>query len=272
MDFVGPFPTSEGGHDFLWVIMCRLTNLVHLVPVNVTVRVRDLAWMYIREVVRLHGLPRSIVSDRDPRFTSRFWQEVHRLLGTRLLMSTSFHPQTDGATERQIRNVNQILRSMVKPDQSDWEDHIALAEFAINSSVSASTGFAPFELTYGYMPTMLGNIQVAGEAAPGVRAFGQAALRNLALAHDAILEHRALQTHYANQTRRPENPFAEGDMVYISTKDISMPKGRAAKLMPKWIGPYRVTKRIEETSNYMIDLPRELKERRIHPMFHVSKL
>lgn len=187
-------------------------------------------------------------------------------------MSTSFHLQTDGATERQIRNVNQVLRSMVKPDQSDWEEHIPLVEFALNSSVSAATGFAPFELTYGYMPTMMGNIQVAGEAAPGIRAFGQNALRTLALAHDSIIEQRAIQAHYANQSRKAETPFKKGDLVYISTKDISMPKGRASKLLPRWIGPYPVLEVKPDSLTYLIDLPVELKERQLHPHFHVSKL
>lgn len=87
MDFIGPFPKSDG-HDYLWVIICRLTSMVHLIPVNTTTTATELAVIYVREVVRLHGLPETIVSDRDSKFTSVFWKEVHRLLGTKLLMST----------------------------------------------------------------------------------------------------------------------------------------------------------------------------------------
>ncbi|VDB94410.1 unnamed protein product [Peniophora sp. CBMAI 1063] len=94
MDFVGPFPQTQDGHDYLWVVLCRLTSLVHLIPVDVRITAKELAWKYNQEIVRLHGLPESIVSDRDSLFTSTFWKEAHRLLGTKLLMSTSFHPQT----------------------------------------------------------------------------------------------------------------------------------------------------------------------------------
>ena len=105
MDFVGPFPKSEHGHDYLWVIVDRFTSLVHLVPVNTTITARDLAWTYVKEIVRLHGLPDSIVSDRDSKFISAFWRETQRLLGTKLKMSTAYHPQTDGLTERTNRRV-----------------------------------------------------------------------------------------------------------------------------------------------------------------------
>lgn len=169
MDFVGPFPKS-GDFDYLWVVICRLTSGVHLIPLQTTIRASGLSWLFIKEIVRLHGLPDSIVSDRDARFTSRWWQEVHRVLGTRLLMSTAFHPQTDGATERTNRSVGQILRAMVKPDQSDWVEMLPMVEFAINSSISKSTGFAPFELNYGHMPRMIQSAPGEDSAvAPGVR-------------------------------------------------------------------------------------------------------
>ena len=102
MDFVGPFPPSNG-HDYMWVVLCRLTLMVHLVPVETMVRASQLVGLYVQEIVRLHGLPNTIVSDRDAKFTSTFWREMHRMLGAKLLMSTAFHPQTDGASEHAIR-------------------------------------------------------------------------------------------------------------------------------------------------------------------------
>jgi transposase InsO family protein len=146
----GPFPTSKG-YDYLWVIICRLTSMVHLIPVNITVKASELGSLYVKEVVRLHGLPNSIVSDRDSKFTSKFWSETHQILGTKLLMSTPFHPQTDGATERTNRSVGQILQTSIQPNQTDWVKKLPLTEFAINSNLSSSTGFAPFELSYGCM-------------------------------------------------------------------------------------------------------------------------
>lgn len=98
MDFVGPFPKSQD-YDYLWVVICHLTSMVHLIPVNTTGMVTELAWKYIREIVHLHSIPELIVSDWDSKFMSKFWHEVHQILGTKLKISTAFHPQMDGATE-----------------------------------------------------------------------------------------------------------------------------------------------------------------------------
>lgn len=270
MDFVGPFPKSHG-YDYIWVIVCRLTSMVHLIPVNTTNTADELALIYLREVVRLHGLPESIVSDRDSKFTSKFWKELHRLMGVKLLMSTSFHPQTDGLSERTIRSITQILRTMVSPDQLDWYEKLPLAEFALNSATSSTTGFAPFELNYGYLPRSMSGIRT-DTPFQGVREFAQRALANLEIAHDAIIESRVSQAYHANKHRQAEPEFEVGDLVYLSTKNLSVPKGRARKLVPRFIGPYKVLESIPSTSNYVLELPPELKNRRIHPKFHVSLL
>ncbi len=211
--------------------------MVHLVPICTNDTAADLAAIYLREAVRLHGLPQSIVSDRDPKFTSKFWRELHCLLGAELLMSTTFHPQTDGISKRTICLVNQILRSMVKPDQLDWLDKILLTEFAINSSVSASTGFAPFKLNYRYLPQTMAGIST-DSAFTGVCKFAQRAHANLEMAHDALIGSCVNQTHYVNQS----------------------PKGRARKLVPKYIGPYKIVGANVETSSYTLELPPNLVE------------
>lgn len=128
MDFVGPFPEVDG-YNYLWVIVCRLTSMVHLIPVHTTNRATDLSWVFIREIVCLHGLPESIVSDRDSKFVSKWWHEVHRVLGVKLLMSTSFHPQTDGHTEIVNRSTTQILRLCVRADQKDWVKRLPMVEY-----------------------------------------------------------------------------------------------------------------------------------------------
>ena len=271
MDFVGPFPESRG-FDYLWVVLCRLTSMVHLVPVSTTITAVELSWKYLREIVRLHGLPSSIVSDRDAKFTSRWWQELHRILGAKLLMSTSFHPQTDGQSERAIRNVGQILRTVVRPDQRDWAEKIDMVEFAINSSISESTGYAPFELNGGYMPSIMREVRGDEHFARGVKSFANNALQGLADAHDAIIEARTFQTHAADKRRSDEPKIAAGDLVYLSTKNLNMPKDRARKLCPKYIGPYRVAEARPRSSDYKLELPLALQKRRIHPVFHVSLL
>ena len=270
MDFVGPFPECQG-FDYLWVIICRLTNQVHLTPVTVRTKTTELAWFYVRDIVRLHGMPESIVSDRDSKFTAKFWRELHRIMGTKLMMSTSFHPQTDGHSERAIRSVGQILRSTVSADQKDWVARTPLVEFAINSSINSSSGFAPFELNYGYLPRLV-PFPAEGAKYKGVKEFAQRARSNLEIAHDAIIEARVKSTYQANRHRSEEPVLEVGDLAYLSTANLNLPKRRARKLAPKYIGPYKVTKAYPETSNYDLELSEELVRRRIVPKFHASLL
>jgi hypothetical protein len=271
MDFVGPFPKSKG-FDFLMVILDRLSSMVHLIPTNTTATALDIAWLWLDNIVRLHGLPDTMVSDRDPRFISRFWTELHRLIGIKLLKSTAYHPQTDGASERAVRTVSQILRAVVSADQTDWAVRIPMVEFAMNSAVSATTGFAPFEVNYGWTPNMITKINIKDVKFRGVQQFAERALETIDAAHDAIIASRVIQTHNANKSRREDPPLAVGDLVYLSTADLSLPKGRANKLLPKFIGPYPIVKADPATSNYTLTLPPELVNRRIHPKFHISRL
>ena len=163
------------------------------------------------------------------------------MLGAKLLMSTAFHPQMDGASERAICTTAQILCAMVRPDQCNWVEKVPMVEYALNSSISSSTGFAPFELNYGHMPVMMSHMEKGVTLSPpGVETFVRQALENLAMAHDAIIESRIGQTYYANKRKGTAPKFEVGDLVYLSTKNLSMPKGRARKLIPKYIGPMKV--------------------------------
>jgi hypothetical protein len=155
-------------------------------------------------------------------------------------------------------------------DQSDWVNCLPMTEFAVNSSVNNSTGFAPFELTYGAMPRIFQKAEISPYL--GVKSFAEKALTNLAIAHDSIIANRTFQTHYANRSRSAENPLENGDLVYLSTKNLNLPKHRAWKLMPTFIGPYPIIKVNPETSNYMLKLPIELEAQNIHLNFHISLL
>jgi hypothetical protein len=269
MDFVGPFPLSND-FDYVWVILDRFTSLVHLVPTTTKVTASKLATLFIEHIVRLHGLPDSIVSDRDSKFTAQFWAETHRLLGVQLLKSTAFHPQTDGASERMIRVVSGILRSLVNPDQTNWAEKLPLVEFACNSSTNESSGFAPFELTYGFLPRMIQTVEPSQY--PGVQTFAENAVNNFTKARDALIESRVRQAVHANRRRRADPAFKLGQQVYLSTTNLNLPKGRARKLAPKYIGPYEIIGSYPETSTYTLELPEELAKRRIHPTFHASLL
>jgi transposase InsO family protein len=272
IDFVGPLPSSTNRHgsfDMICVIIDHLTCLVHLVPTDQRYRAKHIAEVIFDSVYKLHGLPERIVSDRDSLFTSVFWSNLHKLIGVNLKMSTAYHPQTDGATERANKTMVQMLRQCVSPDQKDWVMKLPAIEFAMNSARSETTGFSPFFLNYGRVPdTMIWN---NNSEYPGVRIFAQRMKDAIMTAHDAIIAARVYQTFQANKHRRPIE-FVEGDLVYLSTTNLNLPKGRSRKLVPKYIGPYRVNKVKSPGASYELDLPAELRSRGVHPVFHTSLL
>ena len=141
-----------------------------------------------------------------------------------------------------------------------------MVEFAINSSVNATTGYAPLELNYGYMLRSGQHIST-NTMFKGVKQFAQQAVWNLMNAHDAILEHRIGQTHYSNKCCQPGVKYQINDLVYLSTKNLTLLKHRAQKLMPKFIGPYKILKAMNESSNITLELPQEFKDRKINPTF-----
>jgi len=149
MDFVTGFPKNQKGNDAIWVIIDRLTKSAHFLPTRMDKPVRKFAEQYIGEIIRLHGTPVSIVSDRDPRFTSRFWGSLQECMGTQLNLSTAYHPQTDGQSERTIQTLEDMLRSCALDFEGNWEEHLPLVEFAYNNSYHSSIGMAPYEALYG---------------------------------------------------------------------------------------------------------------------------
>uniref|UniRef100_H3H405 Integrase catalytic domain-containing protein n=1 Tax=Phytophthora ramorum TaxID=164328 RepID=H3H405_PHYRM len=146
LDFVFGLPADAQGNTGVLVFVCRLSKMVHLAPVADSVTGEQTARLFLDGVFRYHGLPETIVSDRDPRFTSAFWKTLFQLLGTRLLMSTADHPQTDGQTERVNRVLEDTLRSVCAESPGTWSASLPMVEFALNNAVHASTGFSPFYL------------------------------------------------------------------------------------------------------------------------------
>ena len=148
MDFVTHFPWTTQGHDAVWVIVDRLTKSTHFLAVRMTFILERFYRLYIREIIWLHGVPVSIVSDRDPRFTTHFWKSFQKAMGTRLTMSTTFHPQTDGQSKRTIQMLEDMLRACVLDHKGSWEEHLPLVEFPYNNSYQASIQMAPYETLY----------------------------------------------------------------------------------------------------------------------------
>ncbi|GJY35399.1 putative reverse transcriptase domain-containing protein [Tanacetum coccineum] len=149
MDFVTKLPKTSNGHDTIWVIVDRLTKSAHFIPTRETDSMETLTRLYIKEIVSRHGVPISIISDHDSHFTSRFWQSLQSALGTQLDMSTTYHPETDGQSERTIQTLEDMLRACVIDFGKGWERHLPLVEFSYNNSYHASIKAAPFEALYG---------------------------------------------------------------------------------------------------------------------------
>ena len=217
----------------------------------------------------LHGLPSSIVSDRDTAFTSIFWQELFIKQGIELAMSSAYHPQTDGQTEVVNRSLEQYLRAFASDKPQQWVDWLPLAEFWFNTNYHTSTHTSPFEALYGYPPPTLmeyipGTTKV--EAVEDHLSQRQQAISLLKTNLAAAQERMKLQT----DKHRQERVFQVGDWVYLRLqpfKQRSMHQ-KMGKLAPKFYGPYQILQRIGAVA-YKLDLPTDA---RIHPVFHVSCL
>jgi transposase InsO family protein len=149
MDFIVGLPRTQKGNDSIWVIVDRLTKVSHFLPVRTDYGVSRLAELYVDNILKLHGAPRSIVSDRGPQFTAQFWKSLHASMGTKLNYSTTFHPQTDGQIERVNQVLEDLLRACVLTYGSDWQKSLSYVEFSYNNGYQASLKMAPFEALYG---------------------------------------------------------------------------------------------------------------------------
>jgi len=274
MDFVTGLPLSREKHDAVWVIVDRLTKSAHFLPIRMDYSLDKLADLYIREIVRLHGVPSSIISDRDPRFTSKFWQKLQAALGTKLNYSTAFHPQTDGQSERVIQILEDMMRACVIDFKGGWNKYLPLMEFAYNNSYQASIQMAPYEALYGRKcRTPLCWIEM-GERESLVKELGPEIVRDTERQVEIIKSRlkTAFDRHksYADLHRK-DIEFAVGDKVFLKVSPWKkvLRFGQKGKLSPRFIGPYDIIERIGPVA-YRLALPSELDK--IHDVFHVSML
>ena len=149
MDFIIGIPRTRASNDAIWIIVYRLTKAAHFLPISEKYTLERLVTMYMNEVVSKHGVPMSIVSDRDTRFTSRFWQAFQECFGTRLNLSTTYHPQTDRQSERTTQTIEDMLRAFSLDFKESWDDHLPLVEFAYNNSYHSSIDMTSFKTLYG---------------------------------------------------------------------------------------------------------------------------
>ena len=269
MDLITDLPVTAKGHDAIFVVVDRLSKMVHIEAINKTISAKGLAAVYTDRVFRYHGVPQSIVSDRDPRFTSLFWRELANRLGTKLHMSTAYHPQTYGQTERVNGVLEGTLRHIVGPYQQDWDEVLAPAEFALNNSWHHSIRNTPFMLNYGQNPDDP-TVSKLRSLNPAVSQFVGKWSDQLARAKKCLEAAQQRMKHFADKKRRSAPQFQPGDRVLLSVKNFRLQSGFCRKLAPRFVGPFRV---IEPVGNsklaYRLELPEGL---RIHPVFHVSAL
>ena len=270
MDFMVGLPRFRSCHDTIWVIVDRLTKSAHFLPIRNSDSLDKLAQLYVREIIRLHGTPVSIVSDRDPRFTSRFWPSLQNALGTRLYFCTTFHPQTDRQSERTIQTLEDMLRACVMEFRGSRDTHLSLMEFAYNNSYQASIGMAPYEALYGRKCRTLVCWDEVGERKLVGPEIVQVTCDKIKFIRDRLKIAQERQKSYANN-RRKDLEFEAGDMVFlrISPWKGVLRFGKRGKLSPQYIGPYRIVERIGEVA-YRLEFPFDLD--RIHDVFHVSML
>jgi hypothetical protein len=252
----------------MFVVVDRLTKFIILTPCSKTVTAPQLAKLFVKNVYKRFGMPTSIVSDRDPRFTSHFWKAFMTLLGTDLNMSTAYHPQTDGQTERANRTFEDMLRGFVGPRQTDWCEYLDLVEFAYNNSKQASTLHSPFFLNHGQHPlTPIAAVVASRSPAPAVTKFVDDMQAVLKSVKSNIASAQQRQKFYADKKRR-DHSFRVGDMVLLAVRQNQLPPGLSSKLSAKFSGPFEIVAAVGNFA-FKLDLPETVN---IHPVFHVSQL
>jgi len=258
MDFVLGLPRTKRGRDSIFVVVDRFSKMAHFIPCHKSDDASHVADLFFREIVRLHGMPRTIVSDRDSKFLSYFWKTLWCKLGTKLLFSTTCHPQTDGQTEVVNRTLSTLLRAIIKKNIKSWEECLPHVEFAYNRSVHSATQFSPFEIVYGFNPLTPLDLSPLPEH-EHTNLDGQKRADFVKQIHEKArmnIERRTRQyVEQANKGRR-KVVFEPGDWVWLHMRKERFPLQRRSKLLPRGDGPFQVLERINDNA-YKLDLPGE---------------
>eukprot|EP00798_Chlamydomonas_sp_ICE-L_P001723 gene1723-biopygen14553 len=270
-------PPTTSGHDAIAVFVDKLSKMVHVAPCSTTVSAVGFAAIYLDTVVRHHGIPKKLLSDRDARFTGHFGSELQRLMGTRQAFSTAFHPQTEGQTERMNRVIEDMIRHHVGPYHNDWDQSLALVEFAINNSWQEFIQNTPFRAYLGYDPRTPMAAEVDSKC-PAAKSWWASHIDRQNHWRDCLKAAQSRQK--ANyDTRRREVTFSVGEQVLLSTRNMKFKATGKPKFVPRWVGPFtisgvvgprdEVTQDVRQVTACRLDLPKMMK---LHPVFHVGLL
>lgn len=260
-------PMTSAVFDAIWVITDRNTKYGYFVPYKESSNAKELAYAFLKVVVSQHGLPKEIISDRDKLFTSKFWSSLMNQLGLNHKMSTAFHPQTDGQTERLNQTLEQYLRSYVNKEQDNWVELLPIAQFALNSAKNETTSVSPFFANYGFEPEAYRQPRQDNISAQESMVLANR-LKDLQQQLAADIEFSNSRTaKYSNKKRSVGPPLQRGDKVYLLRKHIKT-KRPSTKLDFKKLGPFEILEQVGKV-NFRLRLP---KGSRLHPVFHVSLL
>lgn len=275
LDFIGPLPEDDG-YNMILTMTDRLGSDVRIVPVRSDITAKQLAVIFFDEWYCENGLPLNIVSDRDKLFLSNFWKELCKLVGIETAMSSAYHPESDGASERTNKTVNQCLRFHVARNQTGWKRALKRVRFHIMSTVNASTGYSPFQLRFGQQPKILPSlIDRAPEdniAVMSAKDVIEQVMIDVASAKDNLMVAKISQAYHANARRQDAPVYEPGDKVMLSTlnrrRDYrNADENRVAKFMPRFDGPYEVIHANFKASTVTLSIPNAPN---VFPTFHTS--
>nr|MDZ8005329.1 RNase H-like domain-containing protein [Nostoc sp. DedSLP05] len=269
MDFITGLPRSEG-KDAVFVVVDKLTKYAHFIPLTTKFSAPAIAELFFSNVYKLHGIPHSIICDRDPKFLSNFWQELFRLAGVTFNMSSAYHPQTDGQTEIVNKCLEGYLRMYTGDKQCRWMKWLHLAEYWYNTTYHTAIKMSPFKALYGYDPPSPRDwistdirVAAAGDVIEETLETMRSLKENLQMAVNRMKQQ-------ADQ-HRTERTFEVGDMVFVRLqpyKQTTLKIAGKQKLHPKFYGPYKIRQKISDVA-YALDIPNR---GRLHDVFHVSCL
>ena len=269
MDFIDGLPRSQR-MDVIMVVVDRLTKYVHFIALSHPYSAAKVAHLFAQHVFKLHGMPTSLVYDRDPIFTAKFWAELMQLQGVQLAMSTAYHPQTDGQTKVVNKSLEHYLRSFSADRPSEWYDWLYLAEFWFNTNYHTATKLTPFEALYGTAPPRLLDYIPSTTQVAAVDTLLHSRQQILSLLKQNLVAAQARMKQHSD-LHRTEREFQIGDWVYLRLqpyKQQSVAYRASHKLSPRFFGPFKILQRVGLVA-YRLDLPASSC---IHPVFHVTCL
>jgi hypothetical protein len=270
MDFVLGLPWTKKGRDSVFVVVDRFSKMAHFIPCHKTNDASNSVDLFFREVVRLHSVPNTIDSDRDAKFLSYFWKTLWAKLGTKLLFSTTCHPQTDGQTEVVNRTLSTMLRAVLKNNIKMWEECLPHIEFAYNRLLHSTTKMCPFQIEYGFLPRApIDLLPLPASENLNFDATKRAELM-LKLHETTKMNIERMNAKYklAGDKGRKELKFEPGDLVWLHLRKERFHELRKSKLLSRADGPFKVVERINDNA-YKLDLPADFG---VSPTFNIADL